>query len=666
MSNDPLRFAFGIHVHQPIGNFDSVVAEHVDRAYLPFLTRIAESGLLPITLHVSGPLLEWLESHDSEYLDLIGRLAADGHLELLFSGLYEPVLVALPRADRLDQLARMRDRLAELFGVDATGIWLTERVWEPGLAADLAEAGAQYVLVDDRHFLVSGFPRERLHAPFRTEADGRSLAVLPIDERLRYLIPFRPAEETAAYLTDLRGRGCRLAIVADDGEKFGGWPGTRKWVFQDGWLDRFLETLEGLVERGEILPVTMAQAVDQVESGGLAYLPSAAYREMETWALPAEGSRRVSALEDELGEDRIQGSDGALIRGGHWRHFLVKYPEANRMHKKMLAVSALCRERGDPSDAREAISRAQCNDAYWHGVFGGLYLPHLRGAVWSWLARAEGLLRAGEAIAAERLDLDLDGHEEIWLHSAAFSAIVSPRRGGALEELTVFESGVNLLDVLTRRREAYHGARAEAAGDSHEASGDSAEAARAEEGGAAEAKTLSGTASIHDLERDAFTAVMPPFDRESRAAFVDRVLPPEAELEAYRSGALEPLLSWSNAPMDAELRSEEGAVVIVMRPSPSATDAPALEKVMRFETNGSLSVSYGWEPEGLPGDALFAPELSVAREVPIDLEPEAEVWRYPIVTVVRSERELEETQQGISLTPRWPLSAKRAFIRLRP
>ncbi len=35
------------------------------------------------------------------------------------------------------------------------------------------------------------------------------------------------------------------------------------------------------------------------------------------------------------------------------------------------------------------LLRAQCNDAYWHGIFGGLYAPHLRTALWRDLVRAE-------------------------------------------------------------------------------------------------------------------------------------------------------------------------------------------------------------------------------------------------------------------------------------
>ena len=100
------------------------------------------------------------------------------------------------------------------------------------------------------------------------------------------------------------------------------------------------------------------------------------------------------------------------------------------MHKKMMALCARCAARaGDAPAVRRAIGRAQCNDAYWHGVFGGLYLPHLRDAIWRNLAEAEAALRQGEGIEWDVLDLDGDGHDEIWVHSAAFSALVSPRAG---------------------------------------------------------------------------------------------------------------------------------------------------------------------------------------------------------------------------------------------
>ena len=499
---DPVRFVFGVHLHQPVGNFDHVFEQHLQDVYRPLIERLAAHRFFPFALHLSGPLLEWLEAHDTKYLDLLGRLAADGHVELLLAGFYEPVLACLPRQDRIEQIGWMGEAIQRRFGVKATGLWLTERVWEPDLAGDLADAGVQYVLVDDRHFLVSGFEREALHAPFWTESGGKRVAVFPIDERLRYLIPFKPPASIAEYLRELRAAGRPLAVFVDDGEKFGGWPGTKDWVYTRGWMDQFLDAMTALVTGGEVQLTTPGAALREVASAGLAYLPTASYREMETWALPPAAAARLAGLERDLGETRVAGPDGALVRGGHWRNFFVKYAEANRMHKKMLALSALCRERGDPPPARRAIGRAQCNDAYWHGVFGGLYLPHLRSAIWNNLAQAERELRRGEALACEQLDLDCDGQVEVWIHSSAFSALVSPKRGGVIEEYTLFASGVNYADVLTRRREVYHEVKADEA----------------------QAHSTDGTPSIHDLERSSRLQNLPSVDQVDRALFVDRVV----------------------------------------------------------------------------------------------------------------------------------------------
>src|SRR5256714_13632701 len=165
--------------------------------------------------------------------------------------------------------------------------------------------------------------------------------------------------------------------------------------------------MDRLITTDEIKLSTAGEAFRAVPSAGLAYLGTASYREMEKWALPPEAQRDLTTLEEELGPKDLAAS-ASFVRGGHWHHFLVKYPESNRMHKTMLALSTLSRTRGDPPEARRAIGRAQCNDAYWHGVVGGLYLPHLLNAIWRQLAIAERALRPGKALAFEDLDLDYD------------------------------------------------------------------------------------------------------------------------------------------------------------------------------------------------------------------------------------------------------------------
>jgi alpha-amylase len=625
-------------LHQPVGNFDHIMADHVRDVYRPIIERASAAGFFPLTLHVSGPLLEWLEAHDVSWLDMIGHMVADERVELLLAGFDEPILAALPRPDRLEQIGRMREYLQRRFGVQASGLWLTERVWQPELAADLAEAGVEYALVDDRHFLVCGFRHEELHRPHHTESDGRRVGLLAIDERLRYLIPFRPPEETASYLRELRSHGHGLAILADDGEKFGGWPGTKDWVYGSGWLDSFLETMGRLTSDGEIKLSTAREAFREVASGGLAYLGTASYREMEKWALPPAAQRDLTKLEEELGPKDLAAS-ASFVRGGHWHHFLVKYPESNRMHKTMVALSALSRSRGDPAEARRAIGRAQCNDAYWHGVFGGLYLPHLRQAIWRQLAIAERALRQGEPLAYEQLDLDYDGYPELWVHSAQFSAVISPRRGGAVEMLTRFADLTNLADVLTRRREAYH------------------EIPQSPQHGQGEHAGGSGTPSIHDIERHARLHTLPPVDLAPRAILVERLLADNVSATDYASANYTPLRSWAATPMSARISSDGDTLTVVLA-------GDGLEKRLTFDAAGCLDARYAWTTSGVPANALFAPELSFTHDVRLRVEPEVEVWRSVISTVARSERGFEETVQGVSVTPRWSASLGEARLEL--
>ena len=633
----PTRFLFGFHLHQPVGNFDHVLQQHVEQVYAPLLDLLERRELFPVTFHVSGPLIEWLEHHSPQYLDRLGRLVADGRMELLGAGWTEPILASLLREDRVEQVVRMREEIARRFGVQPRGVWLTERVWVPDVAADIADAGMEFAILDDRHFLITGFEREQLHAPYETESGHRRLSLFAIDERLRYLVPFRPTEEFGAYVRSLHARGAPLAVLADDGEKFGGWPGTYDWVYTRGWLDRFADELDRLRSDGILTLSTFSEARDAVPTAGLAYLPVASYREMESWASPPAAALRLQAIEKELGEGRMASEAGVLVRGSHWRNFLSKYSESNRLHKKAQWLSLLCRGHGNPAPVREAIARAQCNDAYWHGVFGGLYLPHLRAALWRELAIAEGLLRAGETLKIEQLDFDFDGREELWIHSEEASVIIGPSRGGAVEEWTRFSEGRNLLDVLTRRWEAYH-----------EEALHSEPAHSAADGGAP---------SIHELEHALRLEQRPPVDLNDRALFQDRILSHDVSREAWAAASYQPVFSWASVAFSADVK-QTGEQVSVMLTSPEGT--PSLAKEIQVSAAGAVGASYRWDASG---DGWFTVELTLSGEVALVHDAE-EVWNAAVETVSKSERGMERTRQGDATLLRWPLGRRHGSVRL--
>jgi hypothetical protein len=201
---------------------------------------------------------------------------------------------------------------------------------------------------------------------------------LPISEKLRYTIPFQPAQATIDYLSQLadgyEGRHGPVVFFGDDGEKFGIWPETHEWVYEKGWLKSFFTALS---ENQSWLHLRLPhKALAERPPVGTVFLPCRSYKEMGEWA-------KVDP-EDESAPP------------GHWRTFLVKYPESHDLLKriehagrKMYWLLHTRHKCGDVEPIRADLLRAQCNCPYWHGVFGGIYLNYLRAANTKHLLLAE-------------------------------------------------------------------------------------------------------------------------------------------------------------------------------------------------------------------------------------------------------------------------------------
>lgn len=456
-----------IHSHQPVGNFDSVFEKIYENCYLPFVECLQRHPTVRMGLHYSGPLLEWLERHHPEFFDHLRAMAQRGQIELLGGGFFEPILISIPPEDQAEQLLYMRDYLAQRFGAAPTGIWLTERIWEPQLPYALSSGRVRYTLVDDSHFLAAGFEPEQLFADFVAEERGRTVRLFPGLKALRYLLPFQPVEEAMAFLrASAASHPGGMAAMGDDCEKFGAWPGTNDLCYRDGWLDRFFSALE---DSGDWLEtMTPGEYVAAFKPRGRADLPTASYAEMMDWVLPTASRNQFEAISEEFsGRPDVM----RFLRGGQWRGFFSKYSEANLLHKKMLHVSnrlrgpfpsGLSREnQARLALARTHLMRAQCNDAYWHGIFGGVYAPHLRTELWRELVRAETIAAEisdskSKTFHVEQLDFNADEIPELYVTSPRMAALVEPAEGGTISALDFRPSGVTLVNSMQRRVETYH------------------------------------------------------------------------------------------------------------------------------------------------------------------------------------------------------------------
>jgi alpha-amylase len=226
---------------------------------------------------------------------------------------------------------------------------------------------------------------------FITEDSGNLFKIFPLREELRYAIPFKDPEFTLSYLQSyVRENGNNVIVYADDLEKFGIWPKTHKHVYQDGWLLDFLKHLTK--NRDWLKTITFAEAIENLKPVDKIYLPTASYREMGEWAMLSQSWEDFRSFGETIKNLGKFNEFKHFMLGGLWRNFKVKYPETNLMYARMLGISRKLQELDKKGDiykkAQRELYRAQSNCPYWHGVFGGVYLPHLRNSVFAHLLKA--------------------------------------------------------------------------------------------------------------------------------------------------------------------------------------------------------------------------------------------------------------------------------------
>ena len=525
-----ISLALTIHNHQPVGNFGWVFAEVYGQAYLPMLEALKRHPTVRLSLHYSGPLLEWLRAERPEFIDRLATLVAGDQIEILGGGYYEPVLASLPERDRIGQLRRMGDELETLFGRRPTGAWLAERVWEPDLPTSLVAGGYSWTILDDAHFRAAAIPEEDLWGPYTTEDQGQRLTVFGTEQGLRYRIPFRDVEEVIGYLREhSTPDGNRVGMMGDDGEKFGAWPTTWQHCWGEGrWVERFFEALEA---NADWLATTTPSAwLDKHRPIGRVYVPTGSYAEMGEWALPAGESRVYSAV---VHAAQAAGRPEARwLRGAFWRNFQIKYREINDLHKQMLRTSAKV-EAMVPGPGRtlalDHLYRGQSNDCYWHGLFGGIYISHMRLATYEHLIAAEDLAdtAAGQLHVAGCQDLDMDGQDDVRLAGPGQVVTVDLTSGAGIGSWDIRPVRHALAAIMRRRPEAYHETlRAR-----------EAEIARAAATTGPDTANGAGPTSIHDivLIKEPGLSDRLHYDPFERRSGLVRFLAPETDADAWAS-----------------------------------------------------------------------------------------------------------------------------------
>lgn len=676
-----------LHNHQPIGNFDGVIQQAYQDSYLPFLDVFEGYDALKISLHTSGPLMLWLETNHPEYVSRIAALVAAERIEIIGGPFYEPILPILPSRDRIGQICSYSDHLTKLFNTPIRGMWMPERVWETSLVPDISRAGMNYTVLDDFHFKAAGLTEDQLHGCYLTEDNGSPLRVFPGSEKLRYLIPFADAADTIDYCRQVaQSHPGSTLVFGDDGEKFGTWPDTKAHVYDRGWLRSFFDAL--CENQSWLHTATLAQVVKQSSPLGKVYLPDCSYREMTEWALPAEQQLVHDEVVHELAERPDWSRISQFVRGGNWRNFLVRYTESAEMYARMMEVSRgledARRRSGDAEllgEIEDHLYRGQCNCPYWHGAFGGIYLPHLRNAIYAQLIEADNkleYLEHGRAtwVDARSEDYNFDLRPEVRLSNEQLCCYFAPSQGGMMYELDVRSIRHNLLATIQRRPEAYH---------------------QKVRGGAVQPE--GDVASIHDrviFKQEGLDERL-QYDAFPRKSFLEHFYDNDAELQPVADGDALERGDFVAQPFEAKLRRAASKVQLQLSRDGNAWGIPLkMTKAVTIES-GSPLINIVYLLEGLPldRDLHFASEWNFAGmpagaddrffydsagdclgdlgsnlslsgvqniglidqwqklDILVGFNRSTDIWAFPIETVSQSEAGFEAVHQSVCLMPHW-------------
>ena len=693
-----VNLLLGTHNHQPVGNFDSVFLHAYNHAYRPFLDMLERFPKIKVTQHYTGILLDWFRSNQPGILKQIKRLVESGQIEIMGGAYYEAILTVIPDRDKLSQLDKLSKSVKKEFGVRPSGMWLAERVWEQHLTRFIADAGLKYIVIDDTHFKYAGYADEELLGYYQTEDQGRTVSIFPISKMLRYTIPFQSVQNTIDHLRSVATEeGDRIVVFADDGEKFGVWPKTFDHVYKNGWLEQFFTALS---ENSDWIKINhFSDMLGMVPPVGRTYLPNASYAEMMHWALPAHHFKLYDEFEAFLKSHNALERYESFFKGGFWRNFLVKYEETNNMHKKMTRVSNRAHrmaERGKriPAKTFEKIWSAQCNDPYWHGVFGGLYLPVLRYPAYHNLISAEGDLDRVEkknTVSVETSDFDCDGKKEILIETPLINCYLTPDRGGSLFELDFKPISLNLLDIVSRKEEGYHHKLAEA---THGPSGNA-------------------VASIHNLvvAKEAGLEDHLNYDWYRHGSLVDHFFGTAATLTDVWRCKYPEEGDFVNQPYTARVTKagksvfvqldREGGIwrdgihhrLAVVKRIRFSADSPhmTVEYAVRNLEQTPIDVCFGVEwcvglqAGNMPDRYYFSEEAEVPSphlaskdeiqgismlglrdewlgvEVRIECGTPATFWRFPLETISLSEAGFERIYQGSVVIPHWKFSLEKEW-----
>ncbi len=458
-----IKLIFGTYNSQPVGTEDYQFEKVYQESYKPLLKKLYNYPKIPVVLHYSGVLLEWFEDHHPEFMMLLNDMIKRKQVDLLGGGFYDPFLPLIPNTDRLGQIEYLTTFLRKRFGKRPRGGWITESIWEQGIACTIKNSGLDYIFLNEEYFINSGIKPSELFSPYVTEDQGKTLIVYPVLNHLTDITNPNVSRDTITellkYSSDVEDR---IAVIIFKGDEYTIDDARNKTIRKHKRFEEFLSLLE--TNRDKIKVVLPDKYLKSSSLGKKAYFNSTSYTQLIDWKNHLSKNKKTLA-----GKSKYPEENQINTNISSYRQVLSRYSESNLLYSKMIythnLVNQIRRDKSRKKTAMIELWKGQCSNAYWHRKGGGIYNNNLRKVIYKSLIDAEKLTREKGIFKTSvgSVDFDMDGNNEYLYQGQVINAYVH-LKGGMLLELDYLPCSWNYLDTMARYKEPYHKASDEKKG----------------------------------------------------------------------------------------------------------------------------------------------------------------------------------------------------------
>jgi 4-alpha-glucanotransferase len=355
--------------------------------------------------------------------------------------------------------------------------------------------------------------------------------------------------------------------------------------------------------------------------------------------------------------------------------------------------------------------KAQANDTYWHGLFGGIYMNHVRSAIYHHLIKAENAADRirfgnGQWQHYEFTDFDRDSQNELIIESDQQNIYIDLQRGGTIFEWDLRRSMHNVLSVMSRHEEGYHRTLREFEVERRQREALAAQQSTATSSHRDTTHPVSPHTSVRTKEPDLDRYLV--VDRYRRNSLIDHFLPPATTLSDFALLDFEEMGNFIEQPYETSIQQESDGIRVTLSRDGHVRRPGALGPLQVFLSKSlfipvgeeKLVVSYSIENRGLSllqtrfscewnfnflggggndqayyhvegqeldnehfdstGEVIQVSSFTLGNSwiqqvLTFTLSQAATLWRFSIDTVTGSEAGFERTHQGSCLTMLWPL-----------